>query len=64
VLAHLRREGPCSTADVAGALKVSEMTALRTIRGLAARGLVVRRGKGPSTRYTAVDRQEEKRGDA
>lgn len=61
LLAHLGRVGPCSTAEIASALKVSDMTAFRRIRGLLDRGLVLRTGKGPSTRYTALD-SEERRG--
>jgi tetratricopeptide (TPR) repeat protein len=59
LLAHLGRAGSCSTADVAGALKVSEMTAFRTLRALLDRGLVTRSGKGRGTRYGAVDLGEE-----
>jgi Winged helix DNA-binding domain len=61
LLAHLGRDRSCSTAEVASVLKVSEMTAFRTIRGLLERGLVTRTGKARSTRYAAVD-LEERRG--
>jgi hypothetical protein len=61
LLVHLLASGACSTADIAAALRVSEMTAFRTLRALVERGLVVRTGKGPSTRYTAVDSEEGRR---
>jgi hypothetical protein len=61
LLAHLQRSGPSSTAEVASALGVSDMTAFRRMRGLLDRSLVRRTGKGPSTRYTAAD-SEERRG--
>jgi hypothetical protein len=61
LLVHLLASGACSTADIAVALRVSEMTAFRTLRALVERGLVVRTGKGPSTRYTAVDSEEGRR---
>ncbi len=61
LLAHLGQRGASSTAEVAGVLKVSEMTAFRTIRALLERGLLTRTGKGRGTRYTALDRDEERR---
>jgi hypothetical protein len=61
LLGHLLASGACSTADIAAALRVSEMTAFRTLRALVERGLVTRTGKGPSTRYTAVDSEEGRR---
>jgi hypothetical protein len=61
LLFHLSGSGACSTAEIAAALRVSEMTAFRTLRALVERGLVMRSGKGPSTRYTAVDSEEGRR---
>jgi hypothetical protein len=61
LLAHLDRAGSSSTAEIASALKVSEMTAFRTVRALMDRGLVLRVGKGPSTRYTPRDSEERRR---
>jgi hypothetical protein len=60
LLLHLGQGGSCSTADVASALKVSEMTAFRTIRALLDRGLLTRTGKGRGTRYTVVDLGKER----
>jgi tetratricopeptide (TPR) repeat protein len=60
LLAHLAQGGAGSTAEIASALKVSEMTAFRTIRTLLDRGLLTRIGKGRGTRYIAVDRDEER----
>lgn len=60
LLAHLGTDGYCSTAEVASVLKVSEMTAFRTIRGLLERGAITRTGKGRSTRYSAADREERR----
>jgi hypothetical protein len=61
LLAHLGAVGACSTTELATALRVSEMTAFRTLRALVQRGLVARTGKGPSTRYTVVDSEEGRR---
>jgi hypothetical protein len=61
LLAHFAEGRSCSTAEIAALLEVSEMTAFRTLRALLDRGLVVRTGKGRSTRYAAAD-LEERRG--
>ncbi len=46
LLAQLAQSGPRSTAEIATALEVSEMTAFRTIRGLLDRGLADEDWKG------------------
>jgi DNA-binding transcriptional ArsR family regulator/tetratricopeptide (TPR) repeat protein len=51
-----------STAEIARALGVSEMTAFRRLRALLEDGIVVRSGRGRSTRYTLATRNESENG--
>lgn len=57
-LLALLRGKRLSTTELATALRVSEMTAFRALRGLLAAGSVVRSGRGRSTRYGAATAAE------
>jgi hypothetical protein len=61
LLSHLGERGACSTTEAASALKVSEMTAFRTIRSLLDRGLLTKSGRGRGTRYAAAAGDEGRR---
>ncbi|WP_169796421.1 helix-turn-helix domain-containing protein [Chondromyces crocatus] len=51
IVALLARGGPASSSELATRLGVSEMTALRRLRPLVERGVLLRWGKGKNTRY-------------
>lgn len=55
IVEKLRRDGPCSTADIASALKVSASSALRILRRMTEDGRIERTGSGRATRYRLVD---------
>ena len=51
VLEHISKAGPLSSVEVAKSLRLSNSTALRSLRELCARGLIEKQGGGRSTRY-------------
>jgi hypothetical protein len=53
--AFVREHGSATTGRLAKALQVSEMTALRELQKLVARGVLRRVGRGRSTRYEAIE---------